>query len=135
MKDELLVENKFMERLIEAMQRKNMNSQRLSLKTGIDKSSISCYRSGKYRASTENLFKIAQALGVNEAWLMGSDEVPMDSSHMTAHMYNVNGEYMQHHFEHDEAIHNLLIEHYDGADEKTKKAVRVLLEIGEENNG
>ena len=45
--------------------------------TGIGKSSISTYISGQYEPKQRNIYKIAKALNVNEAWLMGYD-VPMD---------------------------------------------------------
>jgi len=46
--------------------------------TGIGKSSISTYLSGEYEPKQRNLFKIAEALQVNVAWLMGKDDVPME---------------------------------------------------------
>lgn len=45
--------------------------------TGIGKSSISTYISGEYEPKQKNIYKIAKALDVNEAWLMGYD-VPME---------------------------------------------------------
>lgn len=45
--------------------------------TGIGKSSISTYLSGEYEPKQRNIYKIAKALDVNEAWLMGYD-VPME---------------------------------------------------------
>lgn len=45
--------------------------------TGIGKSSISTYISGQYEPKQRNIYKIAKALNVNEAWLMGYD-VPME---------------------------------------------------------
>ncbi|NLW82774.1 MAG: helix-turn-helix domain-containing protein [Desulfovibrionales bacterium] len=47
-------------------------------RTGIGKSSISTYLSGEYEPKQRNLYKIAEALEVNVAWLMGSDDVPME---------------------------------------------------------
>ena len=45
--------------------------------TGIDKSLISNYRSGKYKAKQQNVYLLARSLNVSEAWLMGYD-VPME---------------------------------------------------------
>jgi len=45
--------------------------------TGIGKSSISTYISGEYEPKQKNIYKIAKALDVSEAWLMGLD-VPME---------------------------------------------------------
>ena len=47
--------------------------------TGLDKGSISSYLSGKYEPKQKAIFKLAKALGVSEAWLLGYD-VPMDRS-------------------------------------------------------
>ena len=42
-------------------------------KTGINKGALSCYISGKYKPKQNNIFLLAKALDVNEAWLMGID--------------------------------------------------------------
>lgn len=42
-------------------------------KTGLDKSLISNYLSGKYKAKQDNIYILAKALNINEAWLMGFD--------------------------------------------------------------
>lgn len=62
------------ERLRDAMQRKNMRQADLVVQTGIDKSQISSYLSGKYRPKQENLTLLAEALEVSEYWLLGIDE-------------------------------------------------------------
>ena len=49
----------------------------LSRETGIGKSAISQYVSGKYEPKQTGVYQIAKALNVNEAWLMGYD-VPME---------------------------------------------------------
>ena len=46
-------------------------------KTGINKGALSSYISGRYEPKQNNIYLIAKALNVNEAWLMGAD-VPMD---------------------------------------------------------
>lgn len=68
--------NIFSERLRFAMETKKMKQSQLALYTGIDKSVISCYLSGKYEPKQENLFSIAKILGFSPAWLAGHD-VPM----------------------------------------------------------
>ena len=50
--------------------------------TGIDKSLISNYRSGKYKAKQQNVYLLARSLNVSEAWLMGYD-VPMERKNNT----------------------------------------------------
>lgn len=62
-----------------AMSTLNMSQSELVRKTGIGKSSISTYLTGEYEPKQKNLYKIANALNVNEAWLMGFD-VPMEKS-------------------------------------------------------
>lgn len=64
------------ERLREALNIRGMKQAELVEKTGIGKSSISTYLSGEYEPKQRNIYKIAQALNVSEAWLIGFD-VPM----------------------------------------------------------
>ena len=64
------------ERLKKAMELRGMRQVELSEKTGIGKSSLSVYMSGDYKPKQSNLYKLAKALDVNPAWLMGED-VPM----------------------------------------------------------
>lgn len=64
------------ERMKEALNLRGMKQSELVAKTGIGKSSISTYLSGEYEPKQRNIYKIAEALGVSEAWLMGFD-VPM----------------------------------------------------------
>lgn len=61
----------------EALEIRNMKQADLVEKTGIGKSSISTYLTGSYEPKQRNIYKIAKALDVNEAWLMGND-VPME---------------------------------------------------------
>jgi repressor LexA len=63
----------FANRLKEALKESDMKQTDLSRATGIDKSLISNYLSGKYKAKQENLHLIANALNVSELWLMGHD--------------------------------------------------------------
>ncbi len=66
-------------RLRRAMDLRRMKATELSSKTGIDRGSISHYLKGSYKPATEKLDKIADALSVDVAWLMGYD-VPMTKS-------------------------------------------------------
>lgn len=65
------------ERLKEAMELRNIKQSELVEKTGINKGALSSYLAGRYSPKQGNLFLLAKALNVNEAWLMGAD-VPMD---------------------------------------------------------
>ena len=67
----------FAERLKEALALKGITKTELANKTGLDKSLFSNYVSGKYKAKSDNLYRIALALNVSEAWLLGYD-VPME---------------------------------------------------------
>ena len=64
-------------RIKEAMTIRGMKQVDLAYLTGIGKSSISTYLSGEYEPKQRNIYKIAKALDVSEAWLMGED-VPME---------------------------------------------------------
>ena len=64
-------------RLQMALDIMNMKQSDLVETTGIGKSSISTYLSGKYEPKQRNIYKMAKALNINEAWLMGED-VPME---------------------------------------------------------
>ena len=73
----------FSTRLKKALSIRNMKQSELSRITGIDKSLISNYISGRYKAKSSNLYLIAVALNVSEAWLMGYD-VDMERKEPTA---------------------------------------------------
>lgn len=64
-------------RIKQGLSIRNMKQADLVEKTKIGKSSISTYISGAYEPKQRNIYKIAKALNVNEAWLMGYD-VPME---------------------------------------------------------
>ena len=68
---------KIAERLKRALEIRDISQSDLSRKTGIGKSSISTYLTGDYEPQQKNIYKMALALNVNEAWLMGAD-IPMD---------------------------------------------------------
>lgn len=65
------------ERIREGMEIRNIKQVDIVEKTGINKGALSSYISGKYEPKQNNIFLIAKALDVNEAWLMGHD-VPME---------------------------------------------------------
>lgn len=71
-----LVDN-FAHRLSLALSIRNMKPIELAEITKIDKSKISSYMSGRYKAKTDGLKIIADALNVSPIWLMGYD-VPME---------------------------------------------------------
>lgn len=63
-------------RLMLAMERKGWKAADLARYTGIGKSSISQYLSGKHAPGNLSAGKMAETLGVSPVWLMGYD-VPM----------------------------------------------------------
>lgn len=65
------------DRMKQAMDIRQMKQTDLVRRTGIGKSSISTYLSGDYEPKQKNIYKMAVALDVSEAWLMGYD-VPME---------------------------------------------------------
>lgn len=67
------------DRLGEAISDAGMRPIELSEKTGIPKSMLSYYMNGKTKPKADRLYKIAQALDVSEAWLLGYD-VPKQRS-------------------------------------------------------
>lgn len=60
-------------RLRQLLKKHNMKAAELSRITGIDRSVISCYASGRYEPKGERLFLIARALRVSPQWLSGQD--------------------------------------------------------------
>lgn len=68
---------KIADRLKMALEIRDITQSELSRKTGIGKSSISTYLTGEYEPKQKNIYKMALALDVNEAWLMGAD-IPME---------------------------------------------------------
>ena len=73
-------EEKFSERLKQAIQTNNMKQSELVSKTGIPKSSISSYLSGKYIPKQTNIYKLADVLKVSPAWLMGKETKTIEQS-------------------------------------------------------
>ena len=67
----------FANRLQKALNLRNMKQAELVEKTKIDKSLISNYLSGNYKAKQDNLTILAEVLDVSETWLMGYD-VPLN---------------------------------------------------------
>lgn len=65
----------FHARLNEALKERDMRPSELARISGVNEGAISQYRKGSYKATQANLEKIARALNVPIAWLMGA-EVP-----------------------------------------------------------
>lgn len=67
----------FANRLKKGLEYNNMKPVELANRTGINKSLISNYLSGAFKAKQDKVNMIAETLGVSEGWLMGYD-VSMD---------------------------------------------------------
>lgn len=76
--------SEFTNRLNHAITIRNLKPIDLVNKTGLSKARISQYINGVYDAKQDALFKLATALDVNVAWLMGHD-VPMDYDYTKLH--------------------------------------------------
>lgn len=63
----------FASRLSKALSIRNMRPIDLANKSGLNKAIISQYLSGRYKAKQDNIYILAKALDINEAWLMGFD--------------------------------------------------------------
>lgn len=111
----------FGKKLRQIMEEKNIRQADLVQRTGIHHGTITNYYKGLYMPRGEKLTKIANALNVSEAYLCGySDEAALDNyldnlSEGTAGILVSDPE------------ETAVIQEYRKADEKTRKAVRVLL--------
>jgi repressor LexA len=60
-------------RIKQAMEYRDIKQAELAQLTGISKGALSSYISGRYAPKQNNIYLIAQALSVSEAWLMGAN--------------------------------------------------------------
>lgn len=65
------------QRLQQALEKQHMKAIELARKSGVSRGIISSYISGRWKAKQTNIMRMAKALNVSEAWLMGYD-VPME---------------------------------------------------------
>ncbi len=68
--------NDFRTRLAYAMAEKNIKAAELSRRTGISKPRLSQYKSGVYVPKADAICAMARALGVSEAYLLGTTDIP-----------------------------------------------------------
>ena len=68
----------FNQRLKQAITIRNISQTELCSRTGIPKSAMSQYLSGAFKPKQKRTYLLAKALNVNEAWLMGYEDVPME---------------------------------------------------------
>lgn len=63
-------------RIKEGMRMRKISAAQLAKMSGVSEASISNYLNDKVKPKTNNIQKLASALEVNEAWLMGYDVDP-----------------------------------------------------------
>ena len=73
------------DRLNEAMRLRGMTATELAQKTGLNKSSVSRYLTGENIPRSLAIGKMATALSVNPAWVLGYD-VPMEEGSPQIHI-------------------------------------------------
>lgn len=67
-------------RLKLALESRNMRPSVLAYRVGVDRSTISNYLNGRYKAKSEMIEKMANVLSVSSAWLDGFDVPMIDNS-------------------------------------------------------
>lgn len=70
----------FKDRLKEALTIRKMSAAELARLSQVNEGAISQYKKGAYKATQENLDRLAKTLNVSIAWLMGAD-VPMEKEY------------------------------------------------------
>ncbi len=79
----------FKDRLKEALSIRKMSAAELARGSHVNEGAISQYKKGAYKATQENLDKLANTLNVSVAWLMGAD-VPMNKERNRLHLVPPN---------------------------------------------
>ena len=133
----------FAERLAYAMARKQISQADLSRLSGIGKGSISNYLSGRWAPKGNNLYKLAQVLDVSPLWLdghtdhIGGIQAPASSSpFLFAAQQDLQKEIgvMASHLSRQEILDLIAVDRaYAAADDKTKRMVRMLLDLEDDH--
>lgn len=79
----------FAHRLKYAIKIRDVRPVDISKVTGISKTNLSCYMSGKYEAKQDGVEILAKVLDVNPVWLMGYD-VPIDRNYKKDKIIEIN---------------------------------------------
>lgn len=123
----------FVDRFAEALRIRGLKQTDISSRSGIAPGTISNYAQGKYAPKDENLRKIAGALSVNPAWLMGFD-VPMNSDDDLLQLLQdpspAQLEWLE--YQKSQALSDqerLLIDRYRSAGENVRRSICALLEV------
>lgn len=113
------------DRIKEAMELRNLRRSDLVEITGISKSSLSSYISGKYIPKQTNIYKIAKALEVDVAWLMGYN-APMNLQTKPGEASNCEIETLINILRNDSKMQKVLND-YNTLNESNKEMVERLL--------
>lgn len=113
------------DRIKEAMELRNLRQSDLVEITGISKGSLSSYISGKYIPKQTNIYKIAKALEVDVAWLMGYNE-PMNPQTKPVEASNCEIETLINILRNDSKMQKVL-NYYNTLNEPNKEMVEHLL--------
>lgn len=123
----------FVNRFAEALMLRGFKQTDIASRSGIAPGTISNYAQGKYAPKDENLRKIAGALSVNPAWLMGFD-VPMNSDDDLLQLLEnpspAQLEWLE--YQKSQALSDqerLLIDRYRSAGENVRRSICALLEV------
>lgn len=111
------------QRIKQALEIRKMKQADLVEKTGISKSSISTYLSGKYEPKQTNTYLIAKALDVDPTWLMGLD-VPMENKKNFLSDYEIAS--MMNKIRHDEDVQQLVKMYYELSEENKKRVIDIM---------
>ena len=80
--------NLFQERLILSKENSGFSWTEISEATGISKSLLSHYKSGRNMPQSDNLYKLSKFLNVEAAWLAGYDIILARDNEMLINLYN-----------------------------------------------
>ena len=121
-------------RIKKIMDERKIKAAEISRRSGIDRSSISHYLKGDYLPKSTNTEKIADALGVSVAYLHGYTNDPRPLSpqeEIEALLDYYSDPSLPAGLVLDDPAEIDIIKHYRAADDKTKKAVRIMLGVEE----
>lgn len=112
------------ERIKEIMKMYGIKQSEFCERTGLNKSIVSLYVSGKREPAQDNIFIIAQAFNVEPAWLMGYD-VPMNNKISAENAQLVNK------IRNDKELTDALKVYFSLPEDKKKYAVNLIRMLGD----
>lgn len=113
-------------RLKELISIYNLTQSDICKKTGITKSLVSLYVSGKRIPKQDNLYVISKAYNVNPAWLMGLD-VPMKTQESLEEKYSIENARLLNQIKNDGQIRDF-VKDYIQLNDTNKTVVKTLVQ-------